>query len=142
TAPDVPREAAREGIAGYFGRLMMTFDAPPQSLVPVVDEYARRFPDDPELAQMEAAPHGQLTNANAAALAEGRLQTLVQSANPAVRAFAEEKMRIKRRRERPAVEGPAASAWGSTTPAGDALSPALRVGDPAPPIDPLAWLKG
>ncbi len=99
--PDVPAAAAKAGIGGYFNRLHMTFDAKPESLVPVVDEYARRFPGDPVLADMEAGLYGRLMEGNAGALADERLPKLLQSSNPGVRDFAQAKMLVKVGRNRP-----------------------------------------
>jgi thiol-disulfide isomerase/thioredoxin len=100
-APDVPPEAAKAGIAAYFGKLSMTFDAAPESLVPVVDEYTRRFPDDPALAPMEDQIYSRFIGSPNPTLAEERLPKLLQSSNPAVRDFAQAKMLVKVGRNRP-----------------------------------------
>ena len=92
-APGLPEDTIKAGLDAWFYRLNMTPGAKSEVLRAAVDEYARRFPDDPKLASFEQRYHMRLEQQAPAAAAE-LVQRLLQSPNTAVRAMAEGKARL------------------------------------------------
>ncbi len=97
-APDVPEETVKAGIAAYFQRLNMTPDSKSPAHRAVLDEYARRFPDEEKLAGYEQRYYERLQRESVEAAA-AHLQRMRESSNDAVRAVAESLSRIEIGRE-------------------------------------------
>lgn len=91
--PGLPDDTIKAGLDAWFYRLSMTPAAKLEDLRATVDEYARRFPDDPKLASFEQRYCMRLEQRDPAAAAE-LVQRLLQSSNPAVRTMAEGKARL------------------------------------------------
>lgn len=99
--PDIPQDTVKAAIAAYFQRVSMTAEAPATDLVPIVDEFTRRFPNDPTLESLENRLYGKLLEAKKQDVLNARVQQLLQSPNEGVRKFAEAKMLVKVGRGRP-----------------------------------------
>ncbi len=96
----LPEVLVKGGIEGYLYRQNMSPNIPATDAIVTVDEYTRRFPDDPKLADFEGRLYMGLERRYPDLLVE-RLQTLLKSPNEAVRKFAEGKMQVNVARDEP-----------------------------------------
>lgn len=92
-APDVPVETIRAGIEAYCYRLNMTPNARMEEHRAAIDEFARRFPQDPKIVFFEQTYYMGLQSRDPGAAVD-HIQRLLKSANPALRQMAEGKMRL------------------------------------------------
>lgn len=93
-APGVPEETVMAAIDAMLYRLNMTVTATSAEQRAVIDEFARRFPDHPQLASHEQRYYMRLQHRDPAAAAE-QIQHMLRSSNAAVREKAEGMARLQ-----------------------------------------------
>lgn len=92
--PELPAETVKAAIDAYLSRLNMTPNSRSAEQRAVIDEFARRFPDDPKLVLYEKRYYLTLEQDDPGAAAE-LLASLLQSPHADLRALAEGKVRIQ-----------------------------------------------